>query len=62
MLVETDSDALVETDVEFKTDSDAILETDSEVKTDSDTLAEIDVLASEALIDDEVDTLDAFDS
>ena len=48
---------LTETDSELKTDSDALLETDSEVKTDSDTLAEIDVLASEALIDDEVDTL-----
>ena len=56
-LLEIDSDLLTETDSELKTDSEALLETDSEVKTDLDRLAEIDALASEALIDDEVDTL-----
>ena len=56
-LLEVDSDALVETDAELKTELDALIETDLEFNSDSDALAEIDALASEALIDDEVDTL-----
>ena len=66
MLVETDSEAEAETLVDselnsniclLEADSEALAETDVEFNSDSDALTEINALASEALIDDEVDTL-----
>ena len=43
-LREADSEALIETDSEFKTDSDALAETDAEFKTDSELLTDTDSL------------------
>ena len=56
MLVETDSEACLR-----EADSDAVIETDDEFKTYSDSLAETDALDSDTLVKAEAETLVDFE-